>query len=193
MSEHSYKFTTDWFTGNVKSLTNLLKDYVDRKSVNILEIGSWEGRSTTWFLTFLPHSTITCVDTFQGGVEHMHMKERHGVEDRFLHNIQPFHNRVTVRKGPSVNMLYGLTPNTFDIIYVDGSHEAPEVLQDVIMCFPLLKKGGIMMMDDYASLETIPPEQRLHHPKAAIDAFLDIFQEQIQVIHVGYQVYIRKR
>lgn len=189
---HTSHFTTDWFTGNVGNLTLLLQEYTQRPDVRMLEIGSWEGRSTTWFLTYLPHATITCVDTFQGGVEHAAMTERHGIEDRFLHNIQPFQDRVTVRKGNSVEQLYGLVPNTYDLIYVDGSHEAPDVLQDVIMSFPLLKVGGIMMMDDYAGSDTIAPDQRLHHPQAAIDAFLDIFKEKIEVIYVDYQVYVRK-
>lgn len=189
---HSYQFTTDWFSGNIPCLEHFLRHYVDQEGLRILEIGSWEGRSTTWFLTFLPHATITCVDTFEGGVEHATMNELGGIEDRFRHNLRPFSDRVTIRKGNSKEVLFGMEPDSFDVIYVDGSHEAPDVLCDVIMSFMLFKQGGIMLMDDYAANDVITEDQRLHHAKASINTFLDIFQEKIEVLHIGYQVYIRK-
>lgn len=37
----------------------------------------------------------------------------------------------------------------FDFIYVDGSHRSPDVIYDAILSFGLLKKGGIMIFDDY--------------------------------------------
>lgn len=189
---HEYQFTTDWFSWNSDNMARTLKEFVDKSDVRILEIGSWEGRSTTWFMTYLPHSTIVCIDTFEGGVEHQTMNELVGVEDRFLHNVRPFQNRITVRKGDSRTQLYGLRPDTFDIIYVDASHEAPDVLRDVVMCFPLLKCGGIMMMDDYAGSTVIELGVRLHHPQPAIDAFLDLYQEKLEVLFKEYQVYVRK-
>lgn len=190
--EDEYMFTTDWFTGNMDNFATVLREFVNQANVQILEIGSWEGRSATWFLSNIPNSHITCIDTFLGGEEHANMQERHGVEERFLHNTRRFGDRVTVRKGDSRTELFGLVPETYDIIYVDGSHEAPDVLRDVVMSFHLLKVGGIMLMDDYARGAEIREENRLHHPQPAINMFLDLYQEKMYVIHMGYQVYIRK-
>ena len=36
----------------------------------------------------------------------------------------------------------------FDVIYVDGSHFADDVLTDGINAWRLLKQGGIMIFDD---------------------------------------------
>jgi predicted O-methyltransferase YrrM len=37
----------------------------------------------------------------------------------------------------------------FDLIYVDGSHQASDVLTDSIITFQLLRVGGVMTFDDY--------------------------------------------
>ena len=37
----------------------------------------------------------------------------------------------------------------FDFIYVDGSHEAPDVLFDAILAHKLVKNNGIIAFDDY--------------------------------------------
>lgn len=39
--------------------------------------------------------------------------------------------------------------NTFDWIYIDGRHDYDGVLQDFHAAWPLLKKGGVMVFDDY--------------------------------------------
>lgn len=77
----------------------------------------------------------------------------------------------------------------FDFIYIDGSHIAKDVLTDACMAWPLLKQGGIMVFDDYM---WGPPRDVLHRPKVAIDAFCNIFAETARIVHVGYQLVVRK-
>lgn len=36
----------------------------------------------------------------------------------------------------------------FDIIFIDGSHEYESVLMDITLFWKILKKGGIMILDD---------------------------------------------
>lgn len=82
---------------------------------------------------------------------------------------------------------------SYDFIYIDGDHHAASVLEDAVLSFPLLKKGGIMIFDDYRwgeQLETTP--ERLNIPKPAIDAFLDIYADKIKVLLKDYQVIIEK-
>ena len=77
----------------------------------------------------------------------------------------------------------------YDFIYVDASHTAPDVLTDACMAWPLLKENGIMVFDDY-----LWGEQRdvLRRPKLAIDAFANIFAEQLKPLYSGYQYIVRK-
>jgi hypothetical protein len=78
----------------------------------------------------------------------------------------------------------------YDFIYIDGSHIAKDVLTDACMAWPLLKPKGIMVFDDYMWGN---PRDILHRPKPAIDAFCNIFAEEVDIVHVGYQLIVRKK
>jgi predicted O-methyltransferase YrrM len=78
----------------------------------------------------------------------------------------------------------------YDFIYIDGSHIAKDVLTDACMAWQVLKPKGIIVFDDYVWGD---PRDILHRPKAAIDAFTNIFAEEAEIIHVGYQLVVRKK
>lgn len=78
----------------------------------------------------------------------------------------------------------------YDFIYIDGSHVARDVLTDATMAWPLLNKGGFIVFDDYLWGDA---RDVLHRPKVAIDAFVNIFSEEVEMVHVGYQLIIRKK
>jgi predicted O-methyltransferase YrrM len=72
----------------------------------------------------------------------------YGLKERFLSNIAFGRSRLDVRIGQSENILFQLQPQSFDVIYVDGSHHAADALTDIVMAFHLLKVDGVMMIDD---------------------------------------------
>lgn len=62
-------FTTDWFTINIPNLT-VLFDGCNERPVKALEIGSWEGRSTLWFLeNALMHEDLEVVIVWISGYD----------------------------------------------------------------------------------------------------------------------------
>jgi len=81
-----------------------------------------------------------------------------------------------------------------DLIYVDGSHVASLVLEDLVCAWPRLRPGGIMVMDDYLwkgpRADYADAEQ--YQPKIAIDAFLRIYGFRMKVLHKGRQVFVEK-
>ena len=84
--------------------------------------------------------------------------------------------------------------NYFDVVYIDGSHSASDVLTDAVLAFHLTRVAGVMIFDDYLWYQE-GPEQRnpLTAPKIAIDAFLNIFQRKVDILRQPlYQVYARK-
>ena len=129
------------------------------------------------------------------------------VEARFAHNIAKAkadsgleHVDVQVHKSLSHLALADLISQRrlgyFDIIYIDGSHQAPDVLTDAVMAFPLLRVGGIMAFDDYLwAVEAKGEENPLFMPKPAIDAFANLFMRKIGVVKggSGEQLFLRKR
>jgi predicted O-methyltransferase YrrM len=85
----------------------------------------------------------------------------------------------------------GWRPEAFQFIYIDGSHKAPDVLEDAVLSFPLLAKGGVMIFDDYPWLSGTPdiPESM---PAIGIDAFLSAFRGRLRLLHQGWQVAVTK-
>jgi predicted O-methyltransferase YrrM len=187
------KFTHDWFSHNIPNFQVVKQLIPECKS--ILEIGCYEGRATCWMLENLlaNDGSISCVDTFQGSEEHQNM-DFTDVFQRWKENIE------WVRKegqscfgcvGKSYDVLAKLiTENQeFDFIYVDGSHTAPDVMTDACLAWGMLKKGGIMLFDDYLWGD-VPG--MLHRPKIAVDYFATLFSEESQLVLLGYQLALKK-
>ena len=76
------------------------------------------------------------------------------------------------------------------MIYLDGSHEAPNVLFDGMLSWGLLKPGGVLIFDDYL---WVPQLLAGHRPQLAIDLFLRYHSGQYDLLHHGYQVAISKK
>ncbi|HEY9696909.1 MAG TPA: glycosyltransferase 61 family protein [Trichocoleus sp.] len=193
---HGYCFTYDWLTYNIPYWKTHLQSLAEHP-INALEIGSWEGASTCWFLdNILTHesSRITCIDTFEGSVEHQFFDTDyiHSIEARFDDNIartQAVH-KLDKRVGLSEEILPQLPANSYDLIYIDGSHEMLDVLFDALWCWQLAKVGGIIVFDDY---EWGDQREITKVPKPAIDAFLLEFGDKVEVLHQGYQVLVKKK
>lgn len=181
------EFTSNWVDLYRGIWTNILATWPARK---ILEIGSFEGRSTCFFIEHMSEAgsgEIYCVDTWSGGEEHGG-DDMPAVERRFHDNVrltrEAHGSKVSVhtRKGlsfPMLNQLYADGHGgSFDLAYVDGSHQAPDVLGDLLMSYHLLKVGGVMMCDDYVWRHG----NVLHEPKIAIDNFTNIFRDKLAPI-----------
>lgn len=184
-------FTNNWFEVTAKSIWD---DLIPKlKPTKILEIGSYEGASTCYLIAncaSVAPIEIHCIDTWEGGVElskaGTDMKE---VERRFQSNMTIARNRVhhkvelVIHRGPSnihlANLLSNNFQNYFDLIYIDGSHQAPDVIADAVMSFPLLRIGGTMIFDDYLFRSR---GDLLDSPKPAVDAFLSLYFRKMMLL-----------
>jgi hypothetical protein len=193
-----YQFKTDWFSSNIPIWNKVLKKFVDSPNLSFLEVGSWQGRATCWLLDNVltnPSSMITCIDTFQGSIEHESMglgETVKSLESVFDHNIQQTGRANQVKKlvGFSQSWLRQLPLNSFDFYFIDGSHIASDVMEDVVLGWGLLKERGMIIFDDYGW--GVYQDQPTMHPKLAIDSFLEVFQDRVKIIYKGYQVVCEK-
>lgn len=193
-----YQFTHDWFSHNIPVWEQLIQ-YLPGKPGEryFLEIGSFEGRSMVWIAENMmgEGDCLDCVDTWKGGEEHS-AEDMALVESRFDYNLeQTGMSNIEKLKETSVEALAshlwgGERGWKMDFIYIDGSHIAKDVLTDACMAWQLLKPQGLMVFDDY---RWGAPRDILHRPKLAIDAFCNIFAEEAEIIHVGYQLVVRKK
>jgi predicted O-methyltransferase YrrM len=189
MDTASYEFTQDWLNTRPETWERVLAPYVGVPT-QMLEVGSFEGRSAVWFLESVlthPDSRITCIDTFGGSVEHANL-DLSELEKRFDRNMQSHAAKVTKIKGSSRVVLRDLPFNSFDIAYVDGSHEAADVLADAVLVWDLVKPGGVIALDDYGWHTPAVPQD----PSVAIDAFMHVMKGQYDVLHKEWMVVLAK-
>lgn len=180
-------FTNNWFeiTG-IKNFEKYVLPLMPKKS---LEIGCYEGRASVWLLEHTL-TALTVIDTFEGSDEHDKEFEK-TLLDRFKENVKPYEEMVDILKGTSRDKLRLFIPEeTYDFIYIDGAHYAMNALEDAVLAFPSLKQGGIMIFDDYTWGVGMP-----YHdiPAPGIDAFLNVYGNQIDVLEKNSQVIIRKK
>lgn len=136
--------------------------------------------ATCWLLDYvLTHdeAKITCIDFY--------------FQDNFRGNITQTQalEKVTQLCNNSQQILPTLAPNSYDILYIDGSHLADDVEQDALLSWNLLKVGGVVIFDDYQL--TIPelPEQ---DTQIGIDRFLAAIPNCYEILHQDYQLLIKK-
>lgn len=190
------EYSQDWFTHNQPKWEKFLTPLRGQDHLNFLEIGSYEGRSAVWLLENVLTGAdchLTCIDTFNGGAEH-DKKEMIKVRERFFSNTQEYGDKIKLIEETSLSALtsllwVNLMGPIFDFIYVDGSHDASDVLFDAVASHHLLKKGGIIIFDDYQWRMKGPAWTT---PKPAIESFYFCFQDEYTVLEEGYQIMLRK-
>jgi hypothetical protein len=190
-----YKLTPKfdfWEPDHYVEFERLAKIYKDKKDVRFLEIGSFEGRTSTWLLDNVltgEGSNLTCVDV--------------NPTDNLEHNLSKHTDKVTVIKSFS-HIFLKSNDIAYDFIYIDGDHNAPGVLEDAILSWRSLKVGGIIYFDDYEMKIKDPwfyimhkefkgnPRLSFIHPHVAVDAFLNIYRGQYEILFKNYLVGIKK-
>lgn len=175
-----YQFTQDWFTHNIPIWQRHLQEFTGIADFQVVEIGSFQGMSACWLLdNILTHPTakITCIDLY--------------FQQDFKGNIAKtgVAQQVIKLEGYSQDLLVNLTSEYYDIAYVDGCHKPTSVLQDAILSWRLVKLGGLMIFDDYEFTFPDSPEQ---DTKIGINLFLEMFASQLEVVHQGYQLIVKK-
>jgi predicted O-methyltransferase YrrM len=187
----TYTITQDWFSNHIPAWEGILARIKPRR---VLEIGSYEGLSTTYIIeqcAAFGSLQIHCIDTWEGAVD-LPPEAMAGVEARFDKNVKLAINRAAApvslhkvkRRSSLVLSDYtarGVAP--FDLIYIDGSHTAADVLVDAVLAFQLLRVGGVMIFDDYLwSMEPALSVDPLNMPKPAVDAFVSTFMRKVRVL-----------
>jgi predicted O-methyltransferase YrrM len=180
-----YNFTRHWHRQHKSLWSDILAKFKGKADIHYLEIGVFEGASLIWMLdNILTHDTarVTCIDFFPDDLEQIFFSNL---------DLSGSAHKVTTIKELSVTALRKLPFDSFDIIYVDASHTADNVMSDTMLSWPLLKPGGLLIFDDYLLDAKLQPEE--FRPQVAVDAFITAYRNHIEIVHRGYQVIARKR
>uniref|UniRef100_A0A6C0HF63 Glycosyltransferase 2-like domain-containing protein n=1 Tax=viral metagenome TaxID=1070528 RepID=A0A6C0HF63_9ZZZZ len=195
---------------------DILMTFKDERC-NILEVGTFAGMSLIGMLKYLPNSFAYAIDSWKNysektrentDIDILKNIEQLNVEQVFYQNIEKagMKERIKALKGDSSQILLNLiaeSPVThkdkngvshiiwgFDFIYVDASHLCLDCFVDCILSWKLLKKGGIMGIDDY--MYNIGYRNVLEIPFEGVNRFLEKIEGQYKVLNKGYRLFIQK-
>ena len=182
-----YNRTNDWFV--YSEIRNNLLKYISANDIHkILEIGSFEGISSCCFSDNLlnhPDSFLVCVDPFcLDDTTTILVSETEKIFNDNMLKSKHF-DKCIIHKTYS-NNFFKDNEKTFNLIYIDGSHDPDDIKLDMEESFKCLEKGGIMWMDDYLG----GGSEKLI--KKTMDEFLEKHIDKYELIHKGYQLAIRK-
>ena len=196
-----FTFQRSWFDEHVRPDWEKLTDPIRGTKLNVLEVGSFEGGSTTWILDHLmthPDSRMTAIDTFEGGMEHLDPDQVHAydvslLERRFWSNVSKCEHakKLRVMKAKSDDALLDLRREgaRFDFIYIDASHVAIDVLHDAVICWRMLNVQGIMVFDDVAWKGYM---EDCYNPRIAIKSFIQCATQEIKATETEGQMWLTK-
>jgi predicted O-methyltransferase YrrM len=172
-------FSVDHFSNNLERWNRHVKPLQPKAS---LVIGCHEGRAALWLLENCAGSNVTCIENFRKvGVR---------IEKNFSENVAPYKTRVRVMNKSYREALVSLahSKKIYDFIFID-SIDSLEVLECMVLAFPLLKPKGLFIVDDYTnSKERIP-----NCPRAAVDAFMNVYAPCVKALEYSWQAIFLKR
>ena len=140
-----------------------------------------------------PEAELAAIDNFEGDDDLKRNKiDFSETKKRWVHNTSPWEIRTELMVEESSVHIPELISigEMFDLILVDGDHSAQGCLTDLVLSWQVLNPRGFMIIDDYLWGNGRPA---LDTPEPAVEAFLRIFARQIEMIHMDYQVIIRKK
>ena len=117
----------------------------------MIEIGSYMGESTMLFCSTYLFSEVNVIEPHSGNEEFKHIAgiTWEDVIKEFKHNTNRFSDIVSVYQGYSYEFSHLFGNNSYDFIYVDGSHLKEDVERDLKLYLPKLKSGGYIGGHDY--------------------------------------------
>lgn len=163
-------FTEEWFGLESQDRLAVLARDVHNVVGLVIEIGSWEGRSTCVLANVVRPRVVLAVDTWQGSPNEpsADLAAQRDVYATFIDNVK------TLTSGNVIPIKSGwreFVPKITDpvaLCFIDAEHTYKEVHDNIRAILPLMAPGGVICGDDAghepvrkAVLDTLPAEDVL--------------------------------
>ena len=167
-----YKFKNFWFLNNFHIFEYFLPKNLNKK-FDYLEIGTYEGLSLLYVLHKYKKINATGID----------------IINILNKKVKSFKN-LKMLKSDSIIALRKLNEKNqkFDYIYVDGFHHGEHTIVDAIESFKLLKYEGIMIFDDFMSVD----HKLKYQCREGLYYFLNFFKKEIKILYFQNVLVIKK-
>jgi Methyltransferase domain len=143
-------FTEDWFSEwSCEVLADLVRK-VDDVPGMILEIGSWEGRSTIALANAAFPRHVHAVDTWAGSPGEISEELASGrdVHATFVANVAESTEGNVVEHRMGWREFVPTIEGDVALCFIDAEHTYREVRDNIMAILPFIPKGGIICGDD---------------------------------------------
>lgn len=143
------------------------------KPKQILEIGAAIGFSSSLMAQYVGEGHVTTIDRYDVMIK----------KAKKTYKRLELEDKITLLEGQAADLLETLS-GPYDFIFMDSAKS--KYIEFLPECLRLLKKGGVLMVDDVFQagtildpIETIPRSQRAIHRK--LNQFLDVVMKHPQL------------
>lgn len=176
----NFSFTRSWFRNrNQITWSTYLKPMFDSsKPLKAIQIGVFEFYDAAWLMqNVLIHekSMLHGVDPWEATTK-LSKEYMEECFQRATRNAANFGEKVKLWRGYSSKILPIFTSGQYDLVVIDGDHNASAVLDDAKNALRLLKPGGVMVFDDVRN--RIFKE---HHVLEGIEMFLKEHEKDVKL------------
>ena len=156
-----------------------------------LEIGCFEGRSTVYVGEHENIKKITAVDTFKGSDELDNLNINFDlVYENFKSNMNLLGKKnINIIKDNSDNF-FDNNSETYNLIFLDGSHDASYVKRDLLNSLDILEKEGVLIIDDFLWLFY---EDFYKNPINVIIGCYERISNELEIIHLHNLIIFKKK
>lgn len=120
-------------------------------SFNMVEVGSFEGKSTELFALFF--EKVYSIDPYLPYTEISH-SAMEAAENKFIEMSKNYSNIEKIKKM-SLDAVADFQDETLSFVYIDGAHYYESVKADIIAWLPKVKKGGYISGHDFWSVDLV--------------------------------------
>ena len=184
------------FSGNVFNLSYKWLEIIPEtfEKMKILEIGSYHGANACSLLKTYgknhAESEIHCCDPWYDYEGYQEYKDKQiSNYSTFIKNISKLSaedmKKIYIHRMLSENCITRFPDESFDIIYIDGNHESKYVLEDSIISYKKIKKGGWIIWDD------IHDKQVSEATQLFLFIYKDFFEPQVTI--KNGQLFIKRK
>ena len=163
------------------------------RPIRYVEIGTFYGAnliSVAQSYALHPQSELHAIDIWADCPDYSEYKGKGDeIYAAFLKNVEKSEHasKIKTHRGYSHRVMHTFEDESMDLIYIDGNHEPEYVLEDAVLSFRKLKRGGVLIFDDYG---WGGPDLT----QRGIDAFVTGYHKRIQVLgNRDTQVFIQKK
>jgi len=156
--EHFHYKIPGWFT--YPQLYSYMAKRYD--NAHFVEIGSFQGNSAAFMAVEIINSghniKLDCIDTWDRitieglGTINPEKLPDDIVYQLFLKNIEPVKHIINPKKLSSIEASKLYADESLDFVFIDANHIYRAVMDDIMLWFPKVKKGGHIAGHDYGAI-----------------------------------------